>query len=176
MPKAATMKGRGSVSSALTRALRFEKQGKRFFGAAAAKSSDGFARQVFELLAVLEDKHVQDILAISRKLGEDGKFPAVSSRPAGECGCSSGGEQDPEETISGDAAAACDPRLGGGARDVQADSRGRRIPRKRFYPPLEEEAKHFEVVYRYLDFLGTGQDGGKGQLKALSLYPFFRNQ
>jgi rubrerythrin len=84
MPKATSVKGKMDVSSALTRALRFEKQGKRFFAASAAKSADPFARRVFELLAVLEDKHCQDILAISRKMETDGKFPAVSTAPSEE--------------------------------------------------------------------------------------------
>jgi len=161
MPKSATMKWKKNASSALTRALRFEKQGKRFFTAAAAKSADAFARQVFELLAVLEDKHVQDILEISRKIGEDGKFPAVSSAPSEARMRMFKRETSrirKEKTVSGDAAAAMRKALGFEAEGREMYRRmaeGATHPQeKKFFTLLSnEESKHFEVVYEYLDFL-----------------------
>jgi len=161
MSKATPAKWKKNSSGALTRALRFEKQGKRFFSAAAAKSSDAFARQVFELLAVLEDKHVQDILAISRKLEEDGKFPAVSSAPSETRMRMFKRETSrirKEKTISGDAAAAMRKALGfeaEGREMYKRMSEGSTNPQERKFFKLlsNEEEKHFEVIYEYLDFL-----------------------
>jgi rubrerythrin len=161
MPKATPAKGKKNSAGALTRALRFEKQGKRFFTAAAAKSSDAFARQVFELLAVLEDKHMQDILAISRKLGEEGKFPAVSSAPS-EARMRMFQRETrrirKEKTISGDAAAAMRKALGfeaEGREMYRRMSEGATNPQERKFFKLlsNEESTHFEVIYEYLDFL-----------------------
>jgi rubrerythrin len=161
MPKATPAKGKKNPAGALTRALRFEKQGKRFFAAAAAKSSDAFARQVFELLAVLEDKHMQDILAISRKLEEDGKFPAVSSAPS-EARMRMFQRETrrirKEKTISGDAAAAMRKALGFEAEGREmyrrmAEGAGHPQEKKFFRLLSAEEGKHFEVVYEYVDFL-----------------------
>ena len=161
MPRPAMKKWKKNASSALTRALRFERQGKRFFTAAAAKSADGFARQVFELLAVLEDKHVQDILEISRKLDADGKFPAVSSAPS-EARMRMFKRESrrirKEKTISGDAAAAMRKALGfeaEGREMYRRMSEGTSHPQERKFFRLlsSEEGKHFEVIYEYLDFL-----------------------
>jgi rubrerythrin len=161
MPKATPAKGKRNPAGALTRALRFEKQGKRFFTAAAAKSSDAFARRVFELLAVLEDKHMQDILAISRKLGEEGKFPAVSSAPS-EARMRMFQRETrrirKEKTISGDAAAAMRKALGfeaEGREMYRRMSEGATNPQERKFFKLlsNEESTHFEVIYEYLDFL-----------------------
>jgi rubrerythrin len=161
MPKATPAKGKRNPAGALTRALRFEKQGKRFFTAAAAKSSDAFARRVFELLAVLEEKHMQDILAISRKLGEEGKFPAVSSAPS-EARMRMFQRETrrirKEKTISGDAAAAMRKALGfeaEGREMYRRMSEGATNPQERKFFKLlsNEESTHFEVIYEYLDFL-----------------------
>jgi len=161
MANSASSKWKKNSSGALTRALRFEKQGKRFFAAAAAKSSDAFARQVFELLAVLEDKHAQDILAISRKLDEDGKFPAVSSAPSEARMRMFKRETSrirKEKTISGDAAAAMRKALGFEAEGREMYKRmaeGATNPQERKFFKLlsSEESKHFDVIYEYLDFL-----------------------
>jgi rubrerythrin len=161
MPAAAPAKWKKATSSALTRALRFERQGKRFFTAAAAKSADAFARQVFELLAVLEDKHLQDILAISRAIEENGKFPAVSSAPSESRMRMFKRETSrirKEKTISGDAAAAMRRALGFEAEGREMYRRmaeGAAHPQERKFFQLlsNEEAKHFEVIYEYLDFL-----------------------
>lgn len=148
-------------SSALTRALRFEKQGKRFFTAAAAKSGDPFATRIFELLAGLEDKHAQDILAIARRLETDGKFPKVSSAPhearmkmfqreAARIG--------KQKMITGDAAAAMRRALGFEAEGREMYARMSRMAtnpqEKRFFKLLSaEESGHFVVIYEYLDYL-----------------------
>lgn len=161
MPKAMSTKGRTDTSSALTRALRFEKQGKRFFAASAAKSADAFARQVFELLAVLEDKHCQDILAISRKLETDGKFPAVSTAPSEERMRMFQKETSRlrrEKVITGDAAVAMRKALGFEAEGREmyrrmAEKAASPMEKKFFARLSAEEAGHFEVIYEHLDFL-----------------------
>jgi rubrerythrin len=161
MAKATSAKWKKYSSGALTRALRFEKQGKRFFAAAAAKSSDAFARQVFELLAVLEEKHAQDILVISRKLEEEGKFPAVSSASS-EARMRMFQRESrrirKEKTISGDAAAAMRKALGfeaEGREMYRRMSEGATNPQERKFFKLlsNEESQHFEIIYEYLDFL-----------------------
>ncbi|HEX9204773.1 MAG TPA: hypothetical protein VF853_02475, partial [Candidatus Deferrimicrobiaceae bacterium] len=47
--------------SAITRALRFEKTGKRYFTLSAEKATDPYAKRVFALLADMEQKHFDDI-------------------------------------------------------------------------------------------------------------------
>src|SRR4030066_2384663 len=79
MPKTGLAKGKKSPASSLMRALRFEKEGMRFFTAAASKSADPFAKQVYPLLAQMETKHMEDIQAIARKLEEEGIFPKAPS-------------------------------------------------------------------------------------------------
>src|SRR3989304_7474493 len=78
MPKTGPAKEK-RAPSALRRALRLEREGKRFFTAAADKSADPFAKQVFALLAQMETKHMEDIQAIAGKLEEEGIFPKAPS-------------------------------------------------------------------------------------------------
>lgn len=161
MPKVSPAKEKKDGSSALTRALRFEKQGKKFFAASAAKSTDEFARQLFELLAVLEDRHCQDIMAISRKLEKDGRFPAVSTAP-GETRMRMFKRETSrlrkEKAITGDAAAAMRKALGFEAEGREmyrrmAENASHSMERKFFRLLSAEEQGHFEVVYEYLDYL-----------------------
>lgn len=161
MPDARPSKGKEKSGDALTRALRFEKQGKRFFSAAAAKSLDPFARQVFELLAVLEDRHCQDILAISAKLEENGKFPAVSSAPSEQRMKMFKRETERLRKIgkvTGDAAAAMRKALGFEAEGREmyrrmAENSANPMEKKFFRLLSAEESTHFDVVYEYLEYL-----------------------
>jgi rubrerythrin len=172
MPKAvkSALKKENSLS-AITRALRFEKTGMRYFALSAEKAADPFARQVFLLLADMERKHYDDIQAISRKLEEDGKFPGVSKT-------SSEGRMrlfkreysriKKEKTISGDAAVAMRKALGFEAegREMYTRMSGNATNRqeKTFFRILaSEEQKHFDIIYEYLDYLDNSglrmQDG-----------------
>lgn len=149
------------AANALTRALRFEKTGMRYFGAAAAKAGDPFAKSVFTLLADMERKHMEDIRDIARKLGEDGKFPQVSSAN------SEGrmrlfqreyGRIRKERMLTGDAAAAMRKALGFEAEGREMYSRMSkaatdRQEKKFFHLLAVEEEGHFEIIYEYLDFL-----------------------
>ncbi|MBI5418537.1 MAG: ferritin family protein [Deltaproteobacteria bacterium] len=160
MPKAMPVKGKKNPSSALTRALRFEKHGKRFFTAAAAKAADPYAKQMFELLAILEDKHIQDIMAISRKIEENnGKFPAVSATPHESRMRMFKRETArirKETVVSWDAASAMRRALGFEAEGREmykrmAETASHPQERKFFKLLSAEEQSHFDIIYEYLD-------------------------
>ena len=162
MPKSAKpAPGNGNAGSALTRALRFEKTGMRYFALSAGKAADGFAKRVFLLLADMERMHYEDIQGIARKLGEAGKFPAVS--PVSSEGRMRLFKREysrikKEKTITGDAAAAMRKALGFEAEGREMYTRmsaaAENRQEKTFFRILaSEEAKHFEIVYEYLDFL-----------------------
>ena len=172
MPKAAQPAPKnGNAGSALTRALRFEKTGMRYFTVSAQKATDGFAVRVFALLADMERKHCEDILAISKKMEEGGRFPVVSA-------VSSEGRMrlfkreysriKKEKTITGDAAVAMRKALGfeaeGREMYTRMAERSSNRQEKTFFRLLaSEEQKHFDIIYEYLDFLDTSglrmQDG-----------------
>ena len=172
MPKAAKPAPKnGNAGSALTRALRFEKTGMRYFTLSAQKATDGFAKRVFALLADMERKHYEEIQAIAKKVGEDGRFPTVSA-------VNSEGRMrlfkreysriKKEKTITGDAAVAMRKALGFEAEGremysrMSANSSNRQ--EKAFFNYLAiEEQKHFDIIYEYLEFLDNSglrmQDG-----------------
>ena len=150
-----------TAASAITRALRFEKTGMRYFAMSAEKATDGFAKRVFSLLADMERKHFEDIQAVGKKLGESGKFPAVST-------VSSEGRMrlfkreysriKKEKTITGDAAVAMRKALGFEAEGREMYTRmsehATNRQEKAFFRILaSEEQKHFDIIYEYLDFL-----------------------
>ena len=161
MPKAGSAIKKKSPASALERALRFEKEGKRFFTAAAAKSADPFAKQVFSLLAQLETKHLEDIQAIARVLEEEGKFPKVTSAPHDARMRVFRREHSrirKEKILSGEAADGMRRALAFEAmgREMYARmSKDAKNPQeKRFFKLLSgEEDSHFNIIYEYLDFL-----------------------
>ncbi|MFA6149481.1 MAG: ferritin family protein [bacterium] len=151
----------GNAGSALTRALRFEKTGMRYFTSAAQKATDGFAQRVFALLADMERRHYEDIQAIAKKLEEDGKFPvvsAVSSEGRMRLFKREYGRIKKEKTITGDAAAAMRKALGfeavGREMYTRMSAKSSNRQEKAFFGILaSEEQKHFDIVYEYLDFL-----------------------
>ncbi len=161
MPIPEPRKETHDASGALSRALRFEKQGKRFYTAAAGKCVDAFARKMFELLAGLEDKHARDIEEIFGRLEKEGKFPPVSTAPFEERMEIFRRESvrlRKEEVVTGDAAAAMRKALG---FEAEAREMYRRMSaaathpmEKRFFRLLSaEEEGHFEMIYEYLDDL-----------------------
>ncbi|NNF84267.1 MAG: ferritin family protein [Deltaproteobacteria bacterium] len=150
-----------STASALERALRFETDGMRFFTAAAAKSMDPFAKNVFSLLAKMEMKHMEDIQAIARKLEEEGKFPKVPSAPHDTRMRLFRREHSRirrEKVISGEA-------VDGMRKALAFEAEGREMylrmskaatnpQEKKFFKLLAgEEDSHFNIIYEYLDFL-----------------------
>jgi len=159
MPKSIPAKGKRSSSSSLTRALRFEKSGKRFFTAAAAKAADPYARRMFELLASMEDKHCRDILAIARKLEEEGKFPGVSTAPYESrmrMFARESARIRKEEFFTGEAVVAMRKGLGFEAEGREMYKRmaesANHPQEKKFFKLLSaEEQKHFDIIYEYLD-------------------------
>ncbi len=56
--------------NAVTRALRFEKAGMRYYEMAASKTADPYARSTFALLADMERKHMGDIREIAPRRGD----------------------------------------------------------------------------------------------------------
>ncbi len=149
------------AANALTRALRFEKTGMRYYELAASKAMDPIAKRTFALLADMERKHMADILEIALRLEEKGKFPAVSATSSEgrmrlfkkECS-----RIRKEKTISGDAAAAMRKALGFEAEGREMYARmSKAAPgpqEKRFFRLLSvEEQAHFEIIYEYLDYL-----------------------
>lgn len=157
----APAKGKSDASGALARALRFEKQGKRFYEKAAGKSADPPTKKIFELLALLEEKHCRDIAEIASRLERDGKFPAVSSAPSEERLQMFRREADrlrKVKVVSGDAAAAMRKALGfeaEGREMYRRMSEAAAHPQeKKFFRLLSaEEAAHFDVVYGHLEYL-----------------------
>lgn len=148
-------------SSALSRALRFEKNGKRYYARAAGMAADPFAAEIFRLLAGLEEQHMKDIAAIARALGEQGKFPAVSTAPNDARMKMFDRELRrirKETLVTGESPDAVRKALG-----MEAEGREmyRRMAReakdpqeRRFFDALSgEEEKHFELLYEYVDFL-----------------------
>jgi len=162
MPKAVKpVVKQNDTASAITRALRFEMTGKRYFALSAEKATDPFAKRVFALLADMEQKHFNDIQGIARKLEKEGKFPPVST-------ASSEGRMrlfkreysriKKEKVISGDAAVAMRKALGFEAEGREMYTRmsenATNRQEKAFFRLLaSEEQKHFDIIYEYLDFL-----------------------
>lgn len=154
-------RGGWDSASALLRALRFEKAGKRYFAMSAAKSADPYAKEVFLLLAGLEEKHMEDIRAIHDRLAAEGKFPAVSSTPSEErmrLFARALRQVRKQRMITGAAADAMRKALAfeaEGREMYRRMAQGATHPQeKKFFRLLSaEEQSHFEVVYEYLDYL-----------------------
>ena len=161
MKHARTARAKGATDTALARALKFEKDGKRLFSSAAKRSADPFARQLFELLARMEEKHCEDILAIAKVLEEKGKFPKVSNAPSDERMKMFRKEYNrirKEKVISGDAADVMRKALAfeaAGREMYDRMSKAAAHPQeKKFFRLLSgEENSHFTIIYEYLDFL-----------------------
>ncbi|MGE5190487.1 MAG: ferritin family protein [Gemmatimonadota bacterium] len=161
MPSPSPGKGRGDSGSALTRALRLEVTGRRYYAAAAAKCADPFAKAVFEFLVRMEEGHIRDIREIAKRLAEEGKFPAVSTAPHDARMRMFKRETSrlrKELTVSGDAASAMRKALGMEAQGREMYlrvSKGASHPQeKKFFRLLAaEEDTHFAIIYEYLDCL-----------------------
>jgi rubrerythrin len=147
--------------NAITRALRFEKSGMRYYEMAASKAADPYARKTFALLADMERKHMSDIGGIARRLEGEGKFPKVSA-PDSEGRMRLFRREiariRKEKTISGDSAAAMRKALGFEAEGREMYDRMSKAAadpqERRFFRLLSlEEQAHFEIVYEYLDYL-----------------------
>lgn len=161
MKKARPARGKGGAAAVLTRALKFEKDGKRLFSSAAKRSADPFSRQLFELLAGMEEKHCQDILAIAEALEEKGRFPKVSNAPSDARMKMFRQEYNrirKEKTISGDAASVMRRALAFEAEGREMYDRMSKAAthpqEKKFFRLLSgEENSHFTIIYEVLDFL-----------------------
>src|SRR3990172_8744781 len=161
MPKVKPVPKNDVAASAITRALRFEKTGMRYFTVSAQKATDGFAERVFALLADMERRNFE----------ESGKFPAVSTVSSERRMRLFKREYSrikKEKTITGDAAVAMRKALGFEAEGREMYTRmsenSSNRQEKGFFKILaSEEQKHFDIIYEYLDFLENSglrmQDG-----------------
>ncbi len=161
MPNTRPGKGRNDSGSALTRALRLEATGRKFYAAAAAKCADPFAKAMFEFLVKMEEGHIRDIRAIAKTLAEEGKFPAVSTAPHDARMRMFKREASrirKEKVVTGDAASAMRKALGMEAQGremyLRASKDASNSQEKKFFRLLAaEEDTHFAIVYEYLDSL-----------------------
>lgn len=161
MKKSRPARAKSRTALALSRALKFEQDGKRLFASAAKRSADPFARQVFELLAGMEEKHCRDILAIAKTLEEEGTFPKVSNAPTDARMRMFRKEYNrirKEKVISGDAADVMRKALAFEAEGREMYDRMSKAAthpqEKKFFRLLSgEENSHFTIIYEYLDFL-----------------------
>ncbi len=161
MPSATPRGSRGDSGGALTRALRLEVTGRKYYLAAAAKCADPFAKAVFEFLAKMEAGHIADIRAIAKTLTDEGKFPAVSTAPHDarmRMFTREAGRIRKEAVITGDAASAMRKALGMEAQGremyVRASKEASHPQERKFFRLLAaEEEAHFGIVYEYLDYL-----------------------
>lgn len=161
MPQPRSRKEERGPRAALTRALRFEKTGKRFFTMSANRCADPYARDVFLLLAGLEEQHMRDIREIHARLESEGKFPPVSSAPSEErmrTFARALRQVRKQKSITGSAADGMRKALAFEAEGREMYLRmakGASDPReKKFFSLLSaEEQGHFNVVYEYLDYL-----------------------
>lgn len=161
MKKTRPARAKSGTALALSRALKFEKDGMRLFSSAAKRSADPFARQVFELLAGMEEKHCRDILAIAKTLEEEGKFPKVSNAPTDARMRMFRKEYNrirKEKVISGDAADVMRKALAFEAEGREMYDRMSKAAthpqEKKFFRLLAgEENSHFMIIYEVLDFL-----------------------
>lgn len=161
MPSAKPGKGRYDSAGALTRALRLEVTGRRYYRAAAAKCADPFAKSVFEFLVGMEEGHIRDIGAIAKRLAEEGRFPAVSTAPHDarmRMFMREASRIRKERAITGDAASAMRKALGMEAQGremyLRASKEASHPQEKKFFKLLAaEEDTHFAIIYEYLDYL-----------------------
>jgi len=161
MPNERPGKGRDNSGTALTRALRLEVTGRKYYAAAAAKSADPFAKAVFSFLVTMEEGHIRDIRAIATALAEEGKFPAVPTAPHDSRMRMFQREASrirKEKVITGDAASAMRKALGMEAQGREMYLRASRDAshpqEKKFFKRLAaEEDTHFGIIYEYLDYL-----------------------
>lgn len=147
--------------SPLEMALKFEQEGNDFFTEAAKKSEDPLTREVYEYLALMELKHMEDIKRIAGELEETGKFPEKASLSATSDRVAIFKEAlkkvKREKILAQEEVTAL--------RDALAlEFKGREMYEKlcheakdqnerHFYDLLaEEEQKHFDIIYEYLEF------------------------
>ncbi len=161
MPNAKPGTGRNDSASALTRALRLEVAGRKYYAAAAAKCADPFAKAVFDFLVTMEEGHIRDIRGIAKSLSEEGTFPAVSTAPHDarmRMFDREAARIRKETVISGDAASAMRKALGMEAQGremyLRASKDASHPREKKFFRLLAaEENSHFAIIYEYLDYL-----------------------
>lgn len=145
----------------LKEALEFEKAGKKFFSESAQKAGDSLTRELYNYLAQMETKHMEDILRISKELEEKGQFPEKvtlqdMTKPA-EIFMEELRKLSGEEMVTEDEVTALRHALN---LEVKGREMYERFAREAsdekestFYRLLAaEEQRHFDIIYQLLDY------------------------
>lgn len=145
----------------LAMALKFEQEGRDFFTAAAEKSGDPLTREIYEYLAMMELKHMEDIKRIAAQLKEKGSFPEKITLSA--TSDKTGIFKEALKKVKREKVLAQEEVVA--LRDALAlEFKGREMyeklsheakdhNEKHFFDLLaDEEQKHFDIIYEYLEF------------------------
>lgn len=145
----------------LEEALKFEEEGRSFFTTAAEKSGDPLTKEVYEYLASMELKHMEDIKRISAELREKGKFPEkatlTSTSDRAEIFKEALKKVKREKVLAQEEVTALRDALAlefkGREMYEKLSHEAKDNNEKHFYDLLaEEEQKHFDIIYQYLEF------------------------
>ena len=157
------MQDRDRMVEALEFALRFEREGKKFFEKAAKITSNSLGREVFQTLAEEEDVHMNKIMEVYQDLKKKGKWEERITVV---------GNPNLVKTIFAEAMARIDKDIKASTSDLEAlkkamdlEERGQRLYtdlaekatdplEKRFYLTLgTEERGHFLLILDSYDYL-----------------------
>lgn len=149
------------VIKPLEAALAFEKEGREFFTEASSKSGDPLTKEIYDYLAYMETKHMEDIIRISEELKAKGMFP--SNANLSETTDKKSIFKEELDKIAKDTLLPQDEVTA--LRNALAlEVKGREMylrfseeaegenERSFFNLLAEEEQKHFEIIYEFLDY------------------------
>jgi rubrerythrin len=145
----------------LEEALKFEEEGRTFFTTAAEKSGDPLTKEIYEYLAMMELKHMEDIKRISAELKEKGKFPEDATLSSTSDKISIFKEAlkqvKKEKELAQEEVTALRNALAlefkGREMYEKFSHEAKDNNEKQFYELLaDEEQKHFDIIYEYLEF------------------------
>ena len=145
----------------LEEALKFEEEGRDFFTTAAEKSGDPLTKEIYEYLAMMEIKHMEDIKRISAEHKEKGQFPekaTLSSTSDKAKIFKDALKQLKKETLlAQDEVTALRNALAlefkGREMYEKFSHEAKDQNEKHFYELLAaEEQIHFDIIYEYLEF------------------------
>ncbi len=145
----------------LEEALKFEKEGRDYFSEAASKAGDKMTKEIYQYLALMETKHMEDIQRIAGEMKNKGTFPdnatlSVTTKSS-EIFLKELEKLSREKMLPQNEVAALRNGL---ALEVRGREMYERLSEEatdqgesNFYRKLAgEEQKHFQIIYEYLDF------------------------
>ncbi len=147
--------------SPLKEALEFERAGKKFFSDSAKKAGDPLTRELYEYLAQMETKHMEEVIRISKELEEKGAFPneitlQETTKPA-DIFLNELKKISSVDVITDDDVTVLRTALNlevRGREMYETFSKNAEDEKEaRFYELLaEEEQRHFEIIYQLLEY------------------------